>query len=1145
MDRGSLDIQSIPEALRCTWIPPGGGGISRVRSVHGDDVDAIANALSTAPSTLADLETLGRRIFSRLLDREVRQAVFDTPRCHLALTSNLPAIPWELACSDGRFLADVHAVGMGPEAEPAPTSGNLNILLIADPTGDLPWSVGEANEIADRLRHVSRANICILSGASATRNNVLSAIEDSPFHIVHFSCHAEYDGSTPGGSHVRLFDGPLTAEELYQTDSAQPPALCVLNACESGREGVGGRIAGLASSLRMAGARAVIGARWPVNNKCSAFWMSAFYAALLSGESLGEAVGQARTETRRLFANDPLLTWSAFALTGAPWQRLVDDSVQVRIGRAPLVGREAQWKLLMDAWGDARAGRGSVVVLVGPAGSGKTRLIDDLVSFLPQAAVVPWEQFRVSDSQAFLHRAQTSGGLVIVLDDFDQLTPSDQGLVESLSRSISREPVLIVIAVPSPQHISVPKASVRVAALHPLAGADLSLLIQSLGGERPDGLHSAYPGEAERIALGLPRGETAGALANSLPETERAVLRAAAVWGDSFTVDDIAGILDLQPQTLWLPLERLTSNAWIIEQSRGSFRFRDAGDRPEILDAIRPIGARVGLERIAARLCEDHDRRGEAGQHWLAAGDGEAAIAAFRAAFEKGTDPRGTVRWHSALLEAGGTQSDPERVAAAFSELGDWLSAREWWERSVNGGGSNRGTALIRLAEACLHTGDAETAERLLREAEATAPREQVLVGRAEVLVQLGRPEEALLIATEALEVAEGSPVGSQAALAGANASLMLAQPTDAITVCQTALQWPASARVRSALSRAIALAWQYAGDYAAAESELLRLADTQGEKGPSAERAATLLALAHLCRDQGRLDESLAALEESQALAERQGRMSVSAEARNVRSSVYRRLGRYDDAMDEAESALKTSLAAGLVPEAIRSRIHIATALTETGSLTAARESALEAAREAVAATYDFGLAWAKNVLGMAALEAGNRDSARTAFNESLDISRAIHSHIGVASGLCNLAWAAWPHASEAGDLFQQAIVGADRIAYRAVLLPARFGLALCQGREHESEEPLQGIEALNMGGIVPWLRSKRGEWNLLSGRTEAAIKDLAPAYRVARRSGMRALQARCALALAIAYDTLGDPAADALREEGESLNRQCLEDW
>lgn len=64
--------------------------------------------------------------------------------------------------------------------------------------------------------------------------------------------------------------------------------------------------------------------------------------------------------------------------------------------RAPLVGRDAELALLLEGAAQARAGAGQVVALIGDAGSGKTRLIEELlVRLADQAAGWPCRAYRV------------------------------------------------------------------------------------------------------------------------------------------------------------------------------------------------------------------------------------------------------------------------------------------------------------------------------------------------------------------------------------------------------------------------------------------------------------------------------------------------------------------------------------------------------------------------------------------------------------------------------------------------------------------------------------------------------------------------------------------------------------------------------
>lgn len=1138
MDHATLQIEVVPGAVRCVWAPPCGPAIARERYVHADDLESAETCFDTPPTSPGNLELIGTRIFSRLLDREVRQAVFTHPQCAVLLETNTPRVPWELAFGNGRFLFEAHALGRGPDSPAGQQASVLSVLIVANPTGDLEWSVGEAAQISERLKHAGRVQIDTLVGASATRDAVLSALETRPYSVLHFSCHAEYNAASPDRSRLFLFDGPVEARELYHTAISRPPRLCVLNACESGKTGDTERISGLASAFRALGATTVIGARWPVNNKSSAFWMSHLYAGLVGGKSVGEAASEAQVETRRLFSNDPLLTWAAFAVYGAPWTYVVEAGGPVPIGQAPLVGRDRQWAALETAWRAAQAGRGSVVAIIGPSGSGKTRLLEDFISSLPPGKVMT------------LDLAQDCVGAgdckAVWIDGLDECDVRRRLTFNRIAAGASARSSLVIATARDALALGVPPESFTALTLPPLAGNELNAIFESLGGTPPPGLREATPGEAERLALGVPRADSVEVFVNALPENARTVLRAGAVWGTQFLATQVNDLVELPRPDLWRALESLCSDHWIVESSPGHFEFRDPSDREAVLNAFRPRGERAEWERHAAEICAEAGATEEAGQHWESSGDLRASIVAFTQAFHDEPDAAGVLRLHTALLRLGAISPDHARVAAAYGETGRWLESRQWWERVV--ADAPTGEALLGLAEACLRCGDTSSAERHLRAAKGLAAPDALSTAYADFLLNTGKAQlartQAHAAALDALD--HGDPLlAARAALVWAQAALLLARADDAVAACELGLGAGPDPRVSAALGRSMAQARQFQGDYPAAESALRSLANPESSALNIENRIAALLALAELCRDQGRLSEAHRVLDEAASLGLEVGHAALGIEASNVRSSVLRREGRYEEALRAAETAQSSSVAAGLGPEAIRARIHVGTALTEMGWLADARTELRQAWAAADRAGYVFGAAWSTNVMGLAALEAGDIDAAESALTDSRSLAKSIHGHIGVAGATHLLAWCAWESGQAAASQFERAEKLATRTAYRAVLLSSRFGAAICRDDIAASDNCLRELEALNMGAVLPWLREKRGRWFLAQRRYEEALRDLAPACRVARRLGMRALQGRAASALASVYDAMDEQMADAMRREGDSLTAECLAGW
>src|SRR6516162_8425160 len=56
----------------------------------------------------------------------------------------------------------------------------------------------------------------------------------------------------------------------------------------------------------------------------------------------------------------------------------IDDEISVMVPVAPLTGRDTEVNLLKDRWEQAQEGMGQVVLLIGEAGLGKSRLVHTL-----------------------------------------------------------------------------------------------------------------------------------------------------------------------------------------------------------------------------------------------------------------------------------------------------------------------------------------------------------------------------------------------------------------------------------------------------------------------------------------------------------------------------------------------------------------------------------------------------------------------------------------------------------------------------------------------------------------------------------------------------------------------------------------------
>jgi class 3 adenylate cyclase len=87
-------------------------------------------------------------------------------------------------------------------------------------------------------------------------------------------------------------------------------------------------------------------------------------------------------QSPRLFAYEPHPPVAAKGKTAplVAWRLLRLETASVDLGRAPLIGREPEAAVLVGALEEALSGKGHIVSIVGEAGLGKSRLVDELLS---------------------------------------------------------------------------------------------------------------------------------------------------------------------------------------------------------------------------------------------------------------------------------------------------------------------------------------------------------------------------------------------------------------------------------------------------------------------------------------------------------------------------------------------------------------------------------------------------------------------------------------------------------------------------------------------------------------------------------------------------------------------------------------------
>jgi len=276
------------------------------------------------------LQSTGEQIFSQLLPEPVRQQLRNAAPSdlHLHVDEQLIHVPWEL-CHDGAdFLATKFRMGryvltsrqIPPSRTERAQPDLLKVLLIADPTENLPQAAQEAEQLCKLLDGIARVKVTLIGGKLVSKTELLTELQTHDG--VHFAGHSHYDPVQPSRSGWHLHEGVLTAEELRNL--SRSPLLVFSNSCQAGataawegRYRYDEQAFGIGSAFLVAGVRNYIGTFWVVHDEESRDFAVAFYQGLASGLTLGEALRKARLEIRSQKGGERL-TWASYMLYGDP-----------------------------------------------------------------------------------------------------------------------------------------------------------------------------------------------------------------------------------------------------------------------------------------------------------------------------------------------------------------------------------------------------------------------------------------------------------------------------------------------------------------------------------------------------------------------------------------------------------------------------------------------------------------------------------------------------------------------------------------------------------------------------------------------------------------------------------------------------------
>lgn len=273
---------------------------------------------------------------------------------YLVSEGDLLSLPWaalRVSCGDRTcYAVERYTISGEPSASVAvalareqPSGKETGILVVADPVLEqrktqLRWpeltKLSGSRQEAEAITHLANGTeLRILRGADATPAALRGMnIENGPgrFGILHIAAHTILVPGHPELSGIALSQPPQTADGaqassvlwLRDISSLHAQPLVVLSGCETvggvGADGEGLR--SLTQAFFFAGARAVVGSLWNVEDNATVELMREFYRNLLERRKSPTAALRAAQLALLRSGRSDLSTWAAFILCGVPKQ---------------------------------------------------------------------------------------------------------------------------------------------------------------------------------------------------------------------------------------------------------------------------------------------------------------------------------------------------------------------------------------------------------------------------------------------------------------------------------------------------------------------------------------------------------------------------------------------------------------------------------------------------------------------------------------------------------------------------------------------------------------------------------------------------------------------------------------------------------
>ncbi len=165
---------------------------NRFADVRSDTLDRLANFSVEIP----DLETSGKTMYRLFFSERMRNQLAKHSGV-LVIRTDEQEVPWEIMHDGEDFLALHHPIvrdivtGIDIRTNPVAPHTRAKMLIIVDPTEDLPGTRKETEHLVERLHE--HMEITVLRGKDATATQVFSLIGRDDWDIIHYAGHARFD----------------------------------------------------------------------------------------------------------------------------------------------------------------------------------------------------------------------------------------------------------------------------------------------------------------------------------------------------------------------------------------------------------------------------------------------------------------------------------------------------------------------------------------------------------------------------------------------------------------------------------------------------------------------------------------------------------------------------------------------------------------------------------------------------------------------------------------------------------------------------------------------------------------------------------------------------------------------------------------